>query len=312
MVMKQRRCPASHRAQNSFNAKKFAPGTPISRLALCATVHPCQSGDWLSQACLGRLRCSVRGPLACGQRGAVPLNSSTEWEKIGDEIHVWHAALDRDEKFLAQLETTLSLEEKARADRFHFVNDRNRFIVARGLLRELLGGYLHQDPASLEFSYGEHGKPFLAGGNASSGFCFNLSHSSEMAVYAIAKDRNLGIDVEHVRTDSAGEDIARRYFSAREVTDLVALPPEGKVVGFFHCWTRKEAYLKATGMGLQIPLDSFSVSLLPGKPAEFLGGVDPRWHMAAYHPADTYVAALVYDGAPSSIRYLSVDSHLKK
>jgi len=242
----------------------------------------------------------------------VPLNSSAEWEKIGDEIHVWHAALDRDEKFLAHLETTLSLEEKARADRFHFANDRNRFVVARGLLRELLGGYLHQAPANLEFSYGEHGKPFLAGGNASSGFCFNLSHTSEMAVYAIAKDRNLGIDVEHVRADSAGEDIARRYFSVREVTDLLALPPDARVEGFFHCWTRKEAYLKATGMGLRIPLDSFSVSLLPGKPAQFLGGVEPRWHMAAYHPAGAYVAALVYDGAPSSIKYLSVDSHLKK
>ena len=251
------------------------------------------------------------GPAARRQRGAVELISSKGWEQIGDEIHVWHAALDREETILGELEATLSLEEKARADRFHFVNDRNRFVVARGLLRELLGRYLHQAPAGLEFSYGQHGKPSLSGENASSGLCFNLSHSSGLVVFAIARERNLGIDVEHVRPESAGEDIAQRYFSAREVNDLRTLPPEARVEGFFHCWTRKEAYLKATGMGLQIPLDSFSVSLLPEKSAQFLGGVEPCWHMAAYHPAEGYVAAVVYDGAPCSIKYLSVDAHQK-
>jgi 4'-phosphopantetheinyl transferase len=234
-----------------------------------------------------------------------------KWEQIGDEIHVWHAALDREEKVLGRLESRLSPDEKARADRFHFVNDRNRFVAARGLLRELLGKYLHQAPAGLEFSYGEHGKPSLSGGDASSGLCFNLSHSAGLVVYAIAKERNLGIDVEHIRPESAGDDIAKRYFSAREVSDLQTLPPDAKVEGFFHCWTRKEAYLKATGMGLQIPLDSFAVSLFPEKPAQFLGGVEPRWHLAAHDPAEGYVAAVVYDGAPCSLKYFPVDSHLK-
>jgi 4'-phosphopantetheinyl transferase len=234
-----------------------------------------------------------------------------EWKQLGDEIHVWHAALDRAETILGKLEPTLSLEEKARADRFHFVNDRNRFVVARGRLRELLGKYLQQAPASLQFSYEKYGKPSLAGGNASSGLCFNVSHSAGLVVYAIARERNLGIDVEHVRPEFAGEDIAKRYFSARELTDLRTLPPEARVEGFFHCWTRKEAYMKATGMGLQIPLDSFAVSLLPGKPAQFLGGVEPRWHLDAYHPAEGYVAAVVYDGAQCSPKYFSVDSDLK-
>jgi 4'-phosphopantetheinyl transferase len=237
--------------------------------------------------------------------------SSTEYGRIGDDIHVWQAALDREENFLRQAEATLSPEEKARADRFHFANDRNRFVAARGLLRELLGRYLQQAPAALEFSYGQHGKPALSEREASSGLCFNLSHSAGLAVYAIAKGRNLGIDVEHVQPESAGDDIAQHYFSARELSDLRTLPPEARVAGFFHCWTRKEAYLKATGMGLQIPLDSFSVSLSPEKPAQFLGGVDPRWHMAALRPADGYVAAVVYDGAPCSIKYFSVDAHLK-
>jgi 4'-phosphopantetheinyl transferase len=234
-----------------------------------------------------------------------------DWKLDGGEIHVWHAALDREKQFLGRLESTLSLEEKARADRFHFVNDRNRFVAARGLLRELLGKYLQQTPASLGFSYGKYGKPVLSGGNAAGGLCFNLSHSAGMVVYAIARDRNLGIDVEHVRQESAGEDIAKRYFSVREVSDLQTLPPEARVEGFFHCWTRKEAYLKATGMGLQIPLDSFAVSVLPDKPAQFLAGVEPHWHMAVFHPAECYVSAVVYDGAPCSLKYFSVDSHLK-
>jgi len=184
-------------------------------------------------------------------------------------------------------------------------------VAARGLLRVLLGGYLQQTPEGLEFSYGQHGKPALSGGNASSGLCFNLSHSSGLVVYAIARGRNLGIDVEHVRPDSAGEDIAERYFSAREMRDLRGLPPEARVHGFFRCWTRKEAYLKATGMGLRIPLDSFAVSLAPGQPAEFLSGVDPQWHLAAHNPAEGYAAAVAYDGAACTMKYFSVDTYLK-
>jgi 4'-phosphopantetheinyl transferase len=241
----------------------------------------------------------------------VRLISSAEWQQIGDESHVWHAALEREENIISQLESTLSLEEKARADRFHFAKDRNRFVVARGLLRELLGAYLQHPPEDLEFSYGQHGKPALSGAHRSSGLCFNLSHSAGLAVYAIARERNLGIDVEHIRPDSAGDDIAERYFSAREVSELRSLPPHERVDGFFRCWTRKEAYLKATGMGLQIPLDSFAVSLALGQPAEFLSGVDSRWHLAAFNPAESYVAAVAYDGAPCSIKYFSVDTYLK-
>ncbi len=160
-------------------------------------------------------------------------DSSSGWGQIGEEIHVWSASLDREEGFFGPLEATLSPEEKARADRFHFANDRNRFVVARGLLRELLGRYLHQAPERLEFSYGRYGKPALSGEYASSGLCFNLSHSSGLVVYAIGRERNLGIDVEHVRPEFAGEDIARRYFSAREVKNLQVLPPEAKVEGVF-------------------------------------------------------------------------------
>jgi 4'-phosphopantetheinyl transferase len=237
------------------------------------------------------------------KRGMVRLVTAITSEKLDDNIHVWHVELDREQSEIAHLESTLSADEKARADRFHFLNDRNRFIVARGFLRGLLGGYLQQAPAGLQFSYGQHGKPSLAGRESSTGLSFNVSHSSGLAVYAIARNRNLGIDVEHVRPESAGEEIAKRYFSAREVSELRSLPPEAKVQGFFNCWTRKEAYLKATGMGLQIPLNSFTVSLAPDQPAQFLDGVESCWQLAAYQQADGYAAAVAYDGTPSSIKY---------
>jgi 4'-phosphopantetheinyl transferase len=227
-----------------------------------------------------------------------------EWEPLGNDIHVWHAALDRDESVLARLQATLSPDERARADRFRFAKDKNHYTVARGLLRELLGKYLQQDPASLEFSYGPHGKPALAGKNAPSGLSFNLSHSFGLAVYAIARGRNLGIDVERIQPESAGEDIARRFFSPREVSDLRALPAEARTEAFFLCWTRKEAYIKALGTGLYTPLDGFSVSLGPGQCAEFLGGVDSRWHIAAFEPAEGYAAAVVYDGDASAVKFL--------
>ena len=228
--------------------------------------------------------------------------------KLGDSIHAWHVALDREQDEIARFESTLSGEEKARADRFHFQNDRSRFVVARGSLRALLGKYLQRSPAALAFSYGQHGKPALAGPEASPGLSFNVSHSSSLAVYAIARNRNLGIDVEHVRPESAGENIAERYFSAREFSELRKLPPEAKVRGFFNCWTRKEAYLKATGLGLRIPLDSFAVSLAPGQPAQFLEGVESCWHLSAYEPVEGYAAAIVHDGGLTSIQYFPFDA----
>lgn len=231
-------------------------------------------------------------------------DSSKEWEKLGSEIHVWQAALDRNERDLARLQATLTADEKARADRFRFAKDKNHYTVARGLLRELLGKYLQQPPAGLEFTYGPHGKPALAGKYAASGLAFNLSHSFGLAVFAFAKGRDLGIDVERIQPESAGEDIARRFFSPREVGDLRSLPPEARTEAFFLCWTRKEAYIKGLGTGLYTPLDGFSVSLRPGQPAEFLEGVDSRWHVATFEPTEGYAAAVVYDGAPDSVKFM--------
>ena len=232
-------------------------------------------------------------------------NSSSPRFEIDDEIHVWQARLDRGENTLRQWEGTLSPDEIARANRFHFAKDKNHYTAGRGILRDLLGKYLRQDPSALEFSYGEHGKPALFGASATSRLSFNLSHSGGLAAYAFARKRNLGIDVEQIRPDFVSEDIARRYFSAREVTDLLSLTVEERTEAFFRCWTRKEAYIKARGAGLQIALDSFSVSLLPAEPAEFLGGVDACWRLSAFDPEEGYAAAIAHDGVSSSISRFS-------
>ena len=229
-------------------------------------------------------------------------DSSSAWAQIGDEIHVWHASLDRDNPAIARFELPLSPDERARANRFRFEKDKNHFIVGRGLLRELIGEYLGEAPAALEFSYGEYGKPFLSGSLASRGLSFNLSHSAGLAVYALARGRNLGIDVELIKPDFGGEDIARRYFSPEEVNDLLSLPVEQRAEAFFRCWTSKEAYLKARAAGLQIPLASFSASLLPGQLTQFLGGVEPCWRLAAFTPAEGFAAAVSFDGPECPIR----------
>lgn len=236
------------------------------------------------------------------RKDAVQRNSAGERIAIGDGIDVWQARLDRDADALKQLEALLSPDEIARANRFHFAKDKDHYVIGRGILRELLGKYLGQSPADLEFSYGEHGKPALAGANAAGGLSFNLSHSGELAVYAFGRRRNLGIDVEQIRPEFVSEDIAGRYFSTREVDDLLSLPASERVQAFFRCWTRKEAYIKARGAGLQIPLASFFVSLLPGQPAQFLGGVDSSWHLAALDAGEGYAAALAHDGGPCSIK----------
>ena len=194
-------------------------------------------------------------------------------------------------------------DEKSRAARFRFARDRNHFIAARGILRELLGGYLHRSPAELEFDYGPSGKPALRTEGPSSPVRFNLSHSHGLAVYAFALGREVGIDLEPIRPDFAADDIAGRYFSTRELNELRALPPELRPEGFFLCWTRKEAYVKARGEGLQIPLDSFSVSLTPGEPEVLESADSSRWSLRSFEPAPRYVAAVVGEGQGWRLRH---------
>jgi len=231
-----------------------------------------------------------------------PWHSPPKTLKLGrDKVHVWRATLDPEKSRLHDLEQILAPDEHARAGRFYFQKDREHFIAARGLLRTILGRYLNQDPSELRFCYSPYGKPSLATSSGENALHFNVSHSHGLALYAVTSGREIGVDLEHLRTNFAGEDIAERFFSRREVEALRALPADMRQKGFFNCWTRKEAYIKARGEGLSLPLDQFDVSLAPGEPAALLSTIsDPleasRWSLQKLEPGPGYVAALAVEG----------------
>ena len=191
----------------------------------------------------------------------------------------------------------LSAVERERATRFAFARDARRFIVGRARLRQLLGARLGVRPESVELVYGARGKPALANSGRNS-LRFNLSHREDIAVYALSSGREVGIDVEAIRPLPDADAIAARFFSRREHAAYQALDPCDRPLGFFQCWTRKEAFIKALGDGLSHPLDSFDVSLAPGAPAELLR-VEPvsghyrGWRLASFFPAPGFVAAVV-------------------
>jgi 4'-phosphopantetheinyl transferase len=237
------------------------------------------------------------------------MNQSSSWPSpqmhpalASDEVHIWLAHLNQLEDRAPSFLEILAPDERDRASRFHFEKDRVRFILTRGILRTILARYLQSDAAHLSFDYNAYGKPSLAGraGDAPA-LHFNLSHAHELALYAFTLQREVGLDLEFIRHDFDCEEIAARFFSEREVAMLCALPASQRVQGFFNCWTRKEAYVKARGQGLSLPLDSFDVSLVPGRPAALLSvsdgtGETQRWRLQELNPAAGYVAAVVVEG----------------
>ena len=223
------------------------------------------------------------------------------------EAHVWRAGLEPDPVAADRLVEILSADERERADRFTRTPYRQRFILGRGMLRCLLGRYLDRDPARIQFSYGPHGKPALAGA-AVGDLVFNVTHSRELALFALVRGRQVGIDLEFLREGVACERIAARFFSGAEVAALAGVPAALRSRAFFNCWTRKEAYLKARGEGILTGLDSFTVSLSPGEPAALLrsdrGAEETaRWQLVALGPAPRYVGALCVERDGWSARY---------
>jgi len=221
------------------------------------------------------------------------------------EVHVWRAELDQPDHLLQKFRDTLEEHELDRASRFHFEKHRRHFIASRGWLRQLLSQYLDTKPGAFRFAYGAFGKPSLSGEHENSRLRFNMSHSHEVALFAFAEDRELGVDVEHIRADFASEEIARRFFSRREVEMFNALPQHDQVTAFFKCWTRKEAFIKAIGLGLSQPLDQFDVTLVPEQPAALLwvsGDDASRWSLYDLEVGGDYAGALAVEGKVSKIR----------
>jgi len=217
-----------------------------------------------------------------------------------DEVHVWRASLHLEASRLESLLPTLAEDERARAARFYFPKDRDHFVAGRGILRALLARYLGAHPADLRFRYSPKGKPALVPEFDAGALRFNVSHSHGLALYAVTRGHDLGVDVERIQP-RLEERIAERFFSPREVAALQTLPPPLQHEAFFACWTRKEAYIKATGEGLSLGLDQFAVSLVPGEPAALLWTEgDPqearRWCLHALDPGPGYAAAICVGG----------------
>jgi 4'-phosphopantetheinyl transferase len=202
-----------------------------------------------------------------------------------DEIHVWRASLDQPPARVAALEQTLSLDERSRVQRYRFAHDKQYFIIRRGLLRQMLGDYLGIEPGSLRFHSGPYGKPALAEMSGPYMPHFNVSHSRELALFAFARDCEVGVDIEYVRPVAGAEQIAGRYFPVQERDTLRDLPPDRIYEQFFIHWTRLEAYLKSSGAGLAGAENQGLLS--PENTARSLNG--PIYSM---QPAPGYVAAL--------------------
>jgi 4'-phosphopantetheinyl transferase len=224
------------------------------------------------------------------------------------EVHVWRAQLELPSSQVQRLRGILTDEELDRANRFSFEIDRKRFIAARGTLRSILSHYITISPSHLRFYYNQFGKPFLAPEFSSYRLNFNLSHSGSMALYAITRNMEIGIDVERVRSDFEYEEIAKCFFSVNEVAILRTIPTQKKLEAFYNCWTRKEAYIKAHGKGLSLSLDSFDVSFAPWEPPMLLITKDkPQecslWTLLDLKPGLSHIGALAVKGIGCSFRY---------
>ncbi|MBE9042478.1 4'-phosphopantetheinyl transferase superfamily protein [Oscillatoriales cyanobacterium LEGE 11467] len=222
-----------------------------------------------------------------------------------DLIHVWRA--DLDSQPIELLLALLSADERQRADRFFRQVDRHSFIAARGILRKLLGSYLNRPPERLEFGYAERGKPFLVDGvraasvreNCNNSLEFNLSHSGGIALYAIARHRRVGIDVESFR-ELDTLPLAQRFFSDREYRQLSGYPPERQPAAFFSAWTAKEALLKATGEGLlglsQVEISLAGEDLIPS--LHSMASSPAQWYLQSLEVGAGYKAAVAIEGEP--------------
>ncbi len=213
------------------------------------------------------------------------------------EVHLWRVSCKSAQKHCGSLEPLLSSDEVTRANHFRFSKDRERFIVARGMLRIILSRYLERTPREIDFCYGPHGKPALAEESRDL-LHFNLSHSGEIVLYAVAADREIGVDIEGIREDIPVLQIAAHFFSSREYAALCALPAQARAAAFFACWTGKEAYTKAVGQGLSLQLDDFGVPVAPNEQpvVRRVTQCASDWSLHQFMPVPGHIAAVAAEG----------------
>jgi 4'-phosphopantetheinyl transferase len=218
------------------------------------------------------------------------------------EVHVWGARLSSSTADLAKLRGSLSSEERQRADRFRSGHDRSRFVLGRIVARSVLGHCLQRPARDIQLTLDHWGKPVVAT-PPEAPLHFNISHSGDHILLALARDRRVGVDVEQVRETKDLNEIAARYFSKAEYLYLQTIPERMRTESFFRCWTVKEAYLKARGEGFKLPLDSFDVAFLPGEMPRLLETrFDPidatRWCFRKLDLGSAYLAVLATEVGP--------------
>jgi 4'-phosphopantetheinyl transferase len=245
----------------------------------------------------------------------VPFSAATrsgigEVRLARDQAAIWWLRLDTSAPVPDSFHELLTDDERRRAERLMFPADRCRFVRTRAALRQLLALLLRTTPDRVQFQYSPHGKPSLVGEEPE--LCFNVSHSGEVAVLAFRLGAEVGVDIERVRDLDNPIALAARSFSPMERAELCAVAEERRLIAFFNGWTRKEAYVKATGSGMTAPLDRFDVSL--GEPASLLridGSVDraAAWRLFSFSPVEGYVAAAAWRGpdCPCILREWSDD-----
>lgn len=217
--------------------------------------------------------------------------------RLGAPVELYGLVGPAERVALDALREELTDAERARADRYLDAHVADTFVLSRGWLRRLLGARLDLPARDVPLRFGAHGRPEVA----DTPLVFNVSHSGPVVLFAFARDVELGVDVERIRTDLAWAEIAERYFSERERADLAALPDDDRPLAFFRCWTRKEAYLKAKGAGLTFPLSRFDVTL-DAEPrllrTEIDGDRVDDWRLAEFAPHDGFVASVIVGPAP--------------
>jgi len=218
-----------------------------------------------------------------------------------NDVHLWLAKLDQSEECVEKLSQILSKEEQRKSERFHYEKDRNNFIVTHGVLRKILSRYLGIEPNRLQFGYHSHGKPFVFGKSNSEEICFNISHSRNLSLYALVRSRQLGVDLEYIRPIPEADHIVAEIFSSYERAMWQQLPENQKQEAFFHIWTGKEAYIKARGEGLSMPLDQFDVLCTPDEPgirclANEASDDSSLWSLRTLQLEPNYAATLVVEG----------------
>lgn len=226
---------------------------------------------------------------------------------LASTIDVWTIPLCISDDVFSTRRTILSDDEQERASRFHFEKDARRFIVARASVRSILGAYTQSRPEDLRFSYSAQGKPSLH--PPVGDVRFNVSHSRDLALLAIAQGRDLGVDVEWKNQDIEVEKLAERFFSIQEHQSLLGQAPEKRIAAFFRGWTCKEAFLKAQGMGLSRSLSSFDVDMKVGQPARLLATRPDateadRWFLRNLEVPEQYAAAVAVEGAIGELRFM--------